>query len=54
MQIVGTHRSQKHNLQHPYAPKNAIFHENGPKAALFLSNIDFLALYKQLKDPPLF
>ena len=28
------------------------FHENRPKMALFLSNIDFLALYKQLKDPP--
>ena len=54
-QIVGTHRSRKHNLQHPYAPKYAIFHENRPKMALFLSNIDFWALYKQLKDhPPLF
>ena len=51
-QIVGTHRSRKHNLQHPYAPKYAIFHENRPKMAVFLSNIDFLALYKQLKDPP--
>ena len=51
-QIVGTHRSRKHNLQHPYTPKYAIFHENRPKMALFLSNIDFLALYKQLKDPP--
>ena len=50
-QIVGTHRSHKDNLQHPYAPKYAIFHENRPKMALFLSNIDFLALYKQLKDP---
>ena len=34
-QIVGTHRSRKHNLQHPYAPKYAVFHEkktatNGP------------------------
>ena len=51
-QIVGTHRSRKHNLQHPYAPKYAIFHENRPKMAVFVSNIDFLALYKQLKDPP--
>ena len=51
-QIVGTHRSRKHNLQHPYAPKYAIFHENRPKMAVSLSNIDFLALYKQLKDPP--
>ena len=51
-QIVGTHRSGKHNLQHLYAPKYAIFHENPPKMALFLSDIDFLALYKQLKDPP--
>ena len=31
-QIVGTHRSRKHNLQHPYAPKFAVFHEkNGHK-----------------------
>ena len=51
-QIVGTQRSRKHNLQHPYAPKYAIFHENRPKMAVFLSNIDFLALYKQMKDPP--
>ena len=51
-QIVGTHRSRKHNLQHPYAPKYAIFHENRPKRAVSLSNIDFLALYNQLKDPP--
>ena len=51
-QIVGTHRSRQHNLQHPCAPKYAIFHENRPKMALFLSNIGFLALYKQLKDPP--
>ena len=51
-QIVGTHRSRKHNLQHPYAPKYAIFHQKKAKMAVFLSNIDFLALYKQLKDPP--
>ena len=31
-QIVGTHRSRKHNLQHPCAPKFAVFHEkNGHK-----------------------
>ena len=31
-QIVGTHISRKHNLQHPYAPKFAVFHEkNGHK-----------------------
>ena len=53
-QIVGTHRSRKHNLQHPYAPNYAIFHENRPKMAFLLSNINFLALYKQLKHPPLF
>ena len=51
-QIVRTHRSRKHNLQHPYAPQYAIFHENRPKMVLFLSNIGFLALCKQLKDPP--
>ena len=56
-QIVGTHRSRKHNLQHPYAPKFAAFHEKKrpqmPQMALFWSHIDFfLASYKQLKDPP--
>ena len=51
-QMVGTHRSRKHNLQHPYAPKYAIFHENRPKMAVFLSNVVFFALYKQLKPPP--
>ena len=31
-QVVGTHRSRKHNLQHPYAPKFPVFHEkNGHK-----------------------
>ena len=53
-QIVGTHRSRKHNLQHLYAPKYAIFPENRPNMAPFLSNIVFMALYKQLKDPALF
>ena len=51
-QIVGTQRSRKHNLQHPYAPKYAIFHENRPKMAFFCQILIFLALYKQLKDPP--
>ena len=51
-QIVGTHRSGKHNLQHPFAPKYAIFHENRPKMAVFCQILIFLALYKQLKDPP--
>ena len=31
-QIVGTHRSRKHNLQHPYAPK--FCNETGPREAL--------------------
>ena len=52
-QIVGTHRSSKHNLQHPYAPKFAVFHEekatNGPFLVTYWF---FLASYKQLKDPP--
>ena len=44
-QIVGTHRSRKHNLQHPYAPKFAVFHEKKrPQMALFWSHIDFFWL----------
>ena len=51
-QIVGTHRSRKHNLQHPYAPKYAIFYEYRPKMAFLCQLLIFLPLYKQLKDPP--
>ena len=44
-QIVGTHRSRKHNLQHPYAPKYAVFHKKKrPQMALFWSHIDFFWL----------
>ena len=35
-QVVGTHRSGKHNLQHPYAPKFPIFHEKTAKNGRFL------------------
>ena len=35
-QVVVTHRSRKHNLQHLYAPKFAIFHEkNGQQCPFF-------------------
>ena len=51
-QIVGTQRSRKHNLQHPYAPKYAIFHENRPKMAFFLSNIDFFGFVQAVEGPP--
>ena len=39
---VWTHRLPKHNLQHSYAPKSAIFQQNRRKIAIFLSNF-FLA-----------
>ena len=51
-QVVGTHRSGKHNLQHPYAPKFPIFHEkNGKKWPLFGQKLSFSASDKQLKTP---
>ena len=34
--IVGTQRSRKHNLQHPYAPKIAIFHDKTAKNGFLL------------------
>ena len=40
-QIPGTHRSRKHNLPHPYAPKYAIFHEKRPKMAVFCQILIF-------------
>ena len=50
--VVGTHRSGKHNLQHPYAPKFPIFHEkNGKKWPLFGQKLSFSASDKQLKTP---
>ena len=52
-QIDGTHRSRKHNLQHPYAPKCAVFTKrNGHKWPFSGHILIFLASYKQLKDPP--
>ena len=53
-QVVGTQRSRKHNLQHPYAPKFAVFHEKNGHKWPFSRHIliIFLASYKQLKDPP--
>ena len=35
-EIVGTEKSHKHNLQHPYAPQFAIFHEKPAKNGRFL------------------
>ena len=44
--------SRKHNLQHAYAPKFAIFHENnGQKWLFFGQKLIFLASDKQLKTP---
>ena len=51
-QVVGTHRSGKHNLQHPYAPKFPIFHEKtGKKWPLFGQKLSFSASDRQLKPP---
>ena len=44
-QVVVTHRSRKPNLQHPYAPKFAIFHEKTANNGHFLvKSWDFWAL----------
>ena len=52
-QIVGTHRSRKHNLQHPYAPKFAVFHEKKrPQMALFWSHIDFFGFVQAVEGSP--
>ena len=42
---VWTHRLSKHNLQHSYAPKSAIFEQNRRKRAIFLikNRLFFLA-----------
>ena len=40
-QVVWTHTSRKHNLQHPCAPKSAIFHQKSAKNGHFLSKIVF-------------
>ena len=34
--VVGRHRSRKHNIQHPYAPKFAMFHAKTAKHGRFL------------------
>ena len=53
-QVLGRHRSRKHNLQHVYAPKFAFFHEKNGRKWLFFGQrlIFFLAPDKQLKTPP--
>ena len=51
-QVVEAYRSRKHNLQHPYAPKFAIFHETMAKNGRFFGQkLSFLASDKQLKTP---
>ena len=49
---VWTHRLPKHNLQHSYAPKSAIFQQNRRKIAIFLSNF-FFSLKQAAEPPPL-
>ena len=49
---VWTHRLPKHNLQHSYAPKSAIFQQNRRKIAIFLSKF-FFSLKQAAEPPPL-
>ena len=55
-QILGTHRSRKHNLQHSCAPKFAGFHEkkatNGPFLVTYLIFFGFVQAVEG--SPPLF
>ena len=52
-QVVEAYRSRKQHLQHPCAPKFAIFHgKNGQKWPLFGQKLGFLASDQQLKPPP--
>ena len=55
-QIVGTHRSRKHNLQHPYASKFAVFHEkNGHKWPFSGHILIFFGFVQAVEgSPPLF
>ena len=55
-QIAGTHRSRKHNLQHPYAPKFAVFHEkNGHKWPFSRHILIFFGFVQAVEgSPPLF
>ena len=51
-QVAGTQRSRKYKLQHPYAPKFAIFNEKTAKNGFFFgSQVKFLVSDKQLKLP---
>ena len=51
-QVVGTHRSQTHNLEHPYAPIFAIFMKKRPKMAILWSEIEFFGCRKAVEDTP--
>ena len=52
-QIVGTHRSRKHNLQHPYAPKYAVFHKkNGHKWPFSGHILIFFGFVQAVEGPP--
>ena len=55
-QIAGTHRSRKHNLQHLYAPKFAVFHEkNGHKWPFSGHILIFFGFVQAVEgSPPLF
>ena len=52
-QVLGRHRSRKHNLQHVYAPTFVIFHEKKrPRMAFFRQRLSSLAPDKHSKTPP--
>ena len=52
-QVLGRHRSRKHNLQHAYAPTFIIFHEKKrPRMAVFWSKIEFFGARQAFEDLP--
>ena len=52
-QVLGRHRSRRHNLQHAYAPTFVIFHEKKrPRMAAFWSKIEFCGARQAFEDPP--
>ena len=53
-QVLGRHRSRKHNLQHAYAPTFVIFHEkkNGQEWPFFGQRFSFSAPDTHSQTPP--
>ena len=52
-QVIEAFRSRKHNLQHAYAPKFAIFHgKNGQKWPFFGQKLSFFGFRQAFEGPP--